>query len=220
MIIHISQGPDVLPHNQLPYYHFLGIGSCCTPFYLSDMKRLFSACFLFSCLVAAAQKSQTYADLLKLSEEVQLSDSMHINASLNRAHLLDTTTVKKWFSFILPDAANNRLKNRGYFLSGKITANENFDLLLLLEEKKRNDSNSVRVVHLITTKKDGTYIASIEAAVAGIRKKSSYSTSSWLYKDNKIVLDSRMTVNEKSFDDLTNYKINGGGRFILYPKYE
>ena len=184
------------------------------------MKKLFFICFLFPCLSPAAQNLQTYTDLLKFTDEVYVSDSLHINAAPRQKNLLDSLSVKKWFSSVLGTARNNRLKNRNYYMVGKITTNTNFDLLVLLEEKKRSDSTSMQVAYLITTKKDGTYIASIEAAVAGIRRKSSYNTTSWLYKDYKITLDSKIKVNQTSFDDITSYKINGGGRFILYPKYE
>ncbi|MEP6700651.1 MAG: hypothetical protein ABJA85_05025 [Bacteroidota bacterium] len=183
------------------------------------MKRVFFVCFIFSWLTTTAQNDTTYySDLLKTADEIQLSDSLNINAELNQINLLDSITVKKWFSPILGSVNNNRLKNRNYYLAGKITSNDNFDLLFLKEEKKKSDSTSVEVFYLITTKKDGTYIASIQAAVAGIRKKSNYNTSSWLYKDYKLVLDAKYTINQKLYTDLTNYKINGGGRFILYPK--
>lgn len=171
-------------------------------------------------MTAIAQDSLSYSDLLKSTEEILLTDSLNISAEPEQKNLLDSVVVKKWFSGILPGTANNRLKNRNYYLAGKVTRNENFDLLVLLEEKKKSDSNSVQVAYLISIKKNGTYIASLEAAVTGIKKKTSYNTSSWLYKNNKIVLISKMTVNQKSYDDLMNYKINGGGRFILYPKYE
>ena len=184
------------------------------------MKLVVAFCFLFSTLHITAQEGRNYADLLNTAAEVQLSDSLHINAIAVQSNRLDSITVKKWFGRVLPRTAANRLKNRAYYLTGKITSHDNFDLLVLLEEKKRNDSTAVQVVYLVSVKKDGNYIASIEAAVAGTRKRSTYNTSSWLYKDYKVVLDSKITVNEKSFDDLTSYKINGGGRFILYPRSE
>ena len=183
------------------------------------MKRLISICLFFSWLTTAAQDGLEYANLQLTTDEVQLSDSLQINAPFNQKNLLDSSTVKKWFSNVFSGSGNNRIKNRNYYLAGKITSNKFFDLLVLQEEKKRNDSSSFQVVYLITLKKDGTFIASIEAAIAGIRKKSSYNTFSWLFKDNKIVVISRMTVNEKSYDDLMNYKITSKGRFILYPKY-
>lgn len=183
------------------------------------MKRLILICLFFSCLGATAQDGLEYADLQLTTEEVQLSDSLQINAILYQKNLLDSALVKKWFSNVFSGSGNNRIKNRNYYLAGKITSNQFFDLLLLQEEKKRSDSSSFQVVYLITLKKDGTFIASIEAAIAGIRKKSSYNTFSWLFKENKIVLISKMTVNEKSYDDFMNYKITNKGRFILYPKY-
>jgi hypothetical protein len=184
------------------------------------MRKLIFLFCIFSGLHSAAQDKSAYDSLLTLAEEVELSDSLHINAEPKRKNLLDSSSVKKWFSPLLGSGPNNRLKNRAYYLAGKITSNEIFNLLVLMEKKKKTDSAGVQVVYLVTTKKDGTYIASIEAAIGGIKRKSSYNTSSWLYKDFRVVLDSKMTVNDKSYYDLSNYKINKGGRFILYPKYE
>lgn len=185
------------------------------------MKRLISFCFLFSCLSAIAQEDSSYAAMLKTTEEVQLKDSIQIDAIQWKLRRLDSVDVKKWFSQILGTATNSRLKNRSYYLGGKFTTHENFDLLVLLEEKKKKDSSNsaVQVIYFITTKKDGKYIASLEVAITGAKKKTSYNTSSWLYKDFKIMKDSKLIVNEKPFNDLAVYKINGGGRFILYPNF-
>ncbi len=184
------------------------------------MKRFISWCIIFSSLTASAQDGQSYTDLLLLGEEVELTDSLNINAEPLQKNLIDSNLVKKWFSPLLGSGNNSRLKNRNYYLTGKITSNEIFNLLVMMEKKKKTDSASVQVIYLVTTKKDGTYIASIQAAVTGTRKRTNYNTSSWLYKDYRVVLDSKMTVNDKSYTDLANYKINKGGRFILYPKYE
>ncbi len=189
------------------------------------MKRNLLIVLLFTCFNATAQQPLSYEELLKPINEVELTDSLHINATPSQMSLLDSSVVKKWFAPLLGLTKNNRLKNRNYYLAGKITGNENFDLLVLLEEKKKTDSprdsagNSVQVVHLISTKKDGHYIASIEAAATGLKKRSNYSISSWLYKDYKLVLDSKISVNEKSYDDMTSYMINRGGRFILSERY-
>jgi len=188
--------------------------------YLGLMKRNLLIAFLLSCFTAIAQEDPSYEELLKPVNEVRLTDSLLIDATPEQLNLLDSITVKKWFAPLLGLAKNNRLKNRNYYLAGKITSNENFDLLVLLEEKKKTDSNSVQVVHLVSTKKDGRYIASIEAAATGLKKRSTYNISSWLYKDYKLVLDSRISVNERSFDDMTSYRINQGGRFILSERWE
>ena len=185
------------------------------------MKPYLLFIFLATGLTAFTQEKTAYDTLLKPVPEVELTDSLHIDAPLEKTNQLDSITVKTWFAPLLGSAKNNRLKSRNYFLAGKITSNDKFDLLVLVEEKKKiSDSSNVQVVYLISTKKDGTYISSLEAAVAGVKKKSSYNTSSWLYKDNKIILDSRISINEISYDDMASYRINGGGRFILSGKYE
>ena len=185
------------------------------------MKRFITFCFLLSCLHVGAQEDSSYTAMLQTTEEVQLGDSLQIDAVQWKLRRLDSVDVKKWFSPILGTTTNNRLKNRGYYLGGKFTTNKNFDLLVLLEEKKKKDtSNSaVQVIYFITTKKDGKFIASLEVAVTGVKKKTTYNTTSWLYRDFKILKDSEFIINEKPFNDLAVYKISGGGRFILYPNY-
>lgn len=162
-------------------------------------------------------QDSAYANFLDSAPEVGLTDSLRINADAAQLKLLDSGMVKKWLPRLLPSTANNRLKNRRYYLAGKITRNDNFDLLMVVEEKKRADSSNVQVIHLVTTKKDGGYIASIEAAVSGTKRRSNYDISSWLYNDYRVIKDSRITVNEKSYDDMAVFRINNAGRFILYP---
>lgn len=132
---------------------------------------------------------------------------------------IDSFTVKKWFAPVLAASQTVKLKNREFHLAGKITSNEHFDLHILIEDKKKADSTTMQVVHLVTTKKDGSYIASFRAAVTGTKKKSSYYTSSWLYKGFNIVQDSKITTSTASMADVTQYKINNTGRFIMSSNY-
>ncbi len=180
------------------------------------MKLTVSICFILSFLFSSAQDGSSYEAFVNSTNEVRLTDSLHIDSISWEMKLMDSSAVRKWFSNLLPNSINNRLKSRNYYLAGKITSHSNFDLLLVLEEKKRADSNTVQVVYLVTLRKDGTYISSLEAAVSGNRRKTSYNTSSWLYKDYKIVKDSRMVINQRNYDDIASYKISGSGRFILY----
>jgi len=180
------------------------------------MNRLVIICLLFISLHSAAQDSLGYQELLSRTSEMEVSDSLLIDGVTSQTPALDSTTVKTFFSRLLPPSPNNRLKNRDYFLAGKITTHSNFNLLLLLEEKKRPDNSIAQVVYFVTTKKDGSFISSLEAVVSGTRKKSSYNTSCWIYKDYKIVKDSKIVVNQRTYDDMASYKISGSGRFILY----
>lgn len=183
------------------------------------MKRLLFFSFFFSSVVTNGQDSIAYSNLLQSVAELRLKDSLQINAGQSEFKILDSNSVKQWFSRLLPTGSHNRLKNRSYSLTGKITSHPNFDLLFVQEEKKRDDSASVQVVYLVSAKKDGSYISSLEVAVTGNRKRSFYNISSWLYKDYQIVQDNQIIVNEKSYGDMTYYKINGGGRFILASNY-
>jgi hypothetical protein len=186
------------------------------------MRRLVSLCLFFSSVAATAQEDTarvSYTDLLNATNEVFIPDSISINNNQWQLNLLDTTIVKNWFPHLLPPTANNRLKNRNYYLAGKITTNNSFDLLIVLEEKKKTDSSSSQVVYLITNKKDGAYIASLEIVVTGIRKKSNFITSSWLYKDYTVVQNSKIIINQHTLAELKHYRINTAGRFILSANY-
>jgi hypothetical protein len=153
------------------------------------MKCFLFVSFFFSWVVAKGQDSIAYTNLLQSVVELRLTDSLQINAGRSEFKTLDSNSVKQWFSRLLPSGSHNRL------------------------------TASVQVVYLVSTKKDGSYISSLEVAVTGNRKRSFYNISSWLYKDYQIVQDNQIIVNEKSYGDMTYYKINGGGRFILASNY-
>lgn len=182
------------------------------------MKRLILFSLLVSGLVGSAQEPVSYAEMLSGTREISLADSLNFDTNPEEVTALDSSTVKKWFPQLLPANANNKFKNRKFSLAGKITTQQNFDLLVLLEEKRRSDSTGTQVVYLISSKKTGEYIASLKAAVSGSKKRTGYHIASCLYKDYRIIQDSKMTVDNKAINDLVFYKINAGGRFVSYPK--
>jgi hypothetical protein len=118
------------------------------------MKRLVSICLIFSWLQISAQNGPAYEELVNSTNEIHLADSLHIDGTPWEMNLMDSSTVRKWFSNLLPSSINSRLKNRNYYLAGKITSHSNFDLFLVLEEKKRADSNNVQIIYLVTIRKD------------------------------------------------------------------
>lgn len=184
------------------------------------MKHLILLCLLGSNMLLHAQQPLSYPQLLESTKEIDLSDSLRFDTTPEEVTAIDSSTVLKWFAQVLPAAAANKFKNRIFSLVGKITTNNNFDLLVLLEEKNRKDSTGTQVVYLISVKKTGDFIASLKAAVGGTKRRTAYNISSCLYKDYKIIQDSRITINEKPYNDMAWYKINSGGRFVSQPKFE
>jgi hypothetical protein len=180
------------------------------------VKKIAFISFLFLSLRATAQQPLSYAQLLENTIEIELSDSLFLSAINGEMKAVDSFTVKKWFAPALTGSPAIKLKNKDYYQAGKITCNDNFDLHVLVENRKKTDSSGIQVIHLITTKKEGTYISSFKAAITGTKKKSSYNTSSWLYKGFNIIQDSRITTSTASLADVTQYKINNTGRFIMY----
>ena len=179
------------------------------------MKRLILICIFTGGISAVAQEPMNYPDLLASTKEIRLPDSLCFDFTAEEITPLDSVTTKKWFPQLL-SAGANKFKNKTYGLMGKISSGNNFDLLVVLEEKKRADSSGIAITYLVSMKKTGEYISSLKAAVAGTKKKTGYNISSWLYKDLKLVQDAKITVNDQLYDDLTYYKINNSGRFIIY----
>ncbi len=184
------------------------------------MKHLVLLCILCAQFRLYAQQPLSYPQLLERTREIDLADSLLFDTSPAETSAIDSVTVKKWFGNLLPTGAANKFKNRSFSLIGKITGHHNFDLLLLLEEKTRKDSSGTQIVYLVSLKKQGDYIASLKAAVGGTKKRTAYNISSCLYSDFKIVQDSRITINDKAYNDMAWYKINSGGRFVSQPKME
>jgi len=184
------------------------------------MKNPILYILLVSGLSASAQEPLSYDQLLGKTREIVLSDSLIFHTQPQDLVSVDSFSVKRWFYQVLPPKAANKFKNRNFSLAGKITHNPGYDLLVLQEEKRRADSTGTLVIYLISMKKNGEYIASLKAAVGGSKKSTSYNITSCLYKDNKLVQDSRMMIDNKPFNDMAWYKINAGGRFVSYPKFD
>ena len=99
---------------------------------------------------ATAQQAMSYSELLERTTEVELSDSLQFRGIPDEVTALDSNTVKDWFPRVLPAGAVNKFKNRVFSLAGKITTQESFDLLILLEEKRRSDivDRKYRIIRL------------------------------------------------------------------------
>lgn len=178
------------------------------------MKQL---SILISCIFISAacfsQGDSAYIKLLANVKDLMITDSMHITTENWELQKLDTNDVKKWFAPLLGTGNNNRLKNRSYYLTGKIVNNPGYDLLLILEQKMKSD-NGTQVLHFVTTKKEGNYIAHFEASVNGIKKNSTYNTQSTLYQGQRIRKLEEITVNGKTITTVEHFRINNAGRFI------
>ncbi|MBL7746384.1 MAG: hypothetical protein JNM19_03055 [Chitinophagaceae bacterium] len=183
------------------------------------MKKIITLFLFVYSFRLQAQEALSYSQILENNTEISFQDSLLITNLGSDRKTIDTFTVKKWFLPALSGSQDVKLKNRNFFLAGKITTNDHFDLHVLVEDKKKEDSTVLQIVHLVTTRKDGSYISAFKAAVTGTKKKSNYYTSSWLYKGFSIVQDSKIVTSTASLADVTQYKINKSGRFIMYSNY-
>src|SRR5688572_10595191 len=119
---------------------------------------------------AIAQTDSTFKRILAAVPEIEVKDSLQITTESWMLHRLDSNNIKKWFRPLIGATNNNRLRNRSYFLAGKITTMPAYDLLFMLEEKRKEDTVEIKVIHFITIKKTGQYISDVEAAVSGTKK--------------------------------------------------
>ena len=187
--------------------------------YIYKMKKLSVFIFIFWGISSYSQIDSSYLNLLNKTSEINLVDSLTITTNADQLTSLDTLEVIKWFKLVIPGAGPNRIRKRDYYLIGKITNNENFDLLILMEQKKRIDSTSIQTAWLVTTRKDGKYIASLEVAVSGSKKQSTYNITSCLYKDLRVILNSTINASQATISENNIYNINKTGRFLLASRY-
>lgn len=200
----------------LSEYPECGIATADWPHYFYTVKKIFVLGILFCSLRLTGQEALSYAQLLAAGTEIPAPDSLLLSDFATDSKPLDSNTVKKWYGPALAAAQPVKMKNREFFLAGKITTNPQFDLHILIEDKKKTDSSGFRVVHLVSTHKDGTYISSLKAAVTGTKKKSNYNITSWLCRGSLIIQDSRITTATASLSGVTQYKITPGGRFMMF----
>jgi hypothetical protein len=167
---------------------------------------------------ASAQEEYSYAELLSKTIELNVDDSLNVKDLEHNMSTIDSATAAKWFSNVFSTSTTGKLKNRNFYIAGKITTDNYFDLLLLAEEKKKDDTTTLQIFYLVTTRKDGACIASFKAALNGMSKRVNYNVSSCLYKNFKIIQDSKISFPHESISDLTEYMITGKGKFIAYAR--
>jgi hypothetical protein len=176
--------------------------------------------FIFICFfncIAHAQADTSFTRILASTDEITVADSLEVQTANWKSIRMDSTDVKKYFSPLLGSITNNRLKNRSYFLLGKISSEPLFNVFLVLEEKKRSDTTETRVLYAVTTKKDGKFISSLELAVTGPKKKTNYDTHSCIYPGLVIRKQSSLNVNDETLTSSEIYKVLNSGRFVLSP---
>lgn len=178
------------------------------------MKILVIFIFFVSTQVAA-QPDSAWSGILATVPEIGIKDSLQVTTESWTVQRLDSTDVKKWFRPLLGSGMNNRLRNRSYFIAGKISSNPVYDLLFILEEKRKGDSVENKVLHFLTTKKSGNYISDVEVAVTGSKKRSTYETVTTLYPGLRFRKSTTIIAGETNYSENSVYQVNNTGRFIL-----
>ncbi len=177
------------------------------------MKRLVFL-IVFICYFSMARSQDTlYKQLLNNTRELAVGDSLRLD-ELTGGIKLDSSFAKRFFQPLL-STGNSPFKNRTYLCLGRITDHENYDLYIIMEDRRRADSTGMTTSYLVTLKKTGGYISSQKVAVTGTKKKTGYNIRSTLFKENRIYIDSRITTGEKYFEEEENYRITKTGRFML-----
>jgi hypothetical protein len=182
------------------------------------MKHLILSMLLAGSTLLHAQEKTGYKELLASVNEIILTDSLCFSKCPEALNTLDTSTVKQIFRPLYHSTGKAWGNTLSWSLAGKITTYPNYDLLLLIEKNKGKDSLCFNTLHLITMSKEGSYIASFGLYINRNTAYSSYSTSSYLYKDLSIVQHTNVFASFKKFGGSNAYKINEEGMFVYYAK--
>ena len=183
------------------------------------MKILVCIFFLLTGTSIKAQNESDYTNLLKKTREIVIIDSILVDVNSIEHIVLDTNTLKNYFQMFYPPLTTRRSNAMEYFISGKITTHPNYNMLLVSTRKEEEEDDVYsESVYLLTTKKDGSNISAI--AVAMRREKNAIvNTSSWLHKDNRVFVTTRIDSKGKIFGGLAEYRVNDDGIFINHPHW-
>lgn len=184
------------------------------------MRFSFYICLLFLSTYSFSQANLPYSEILKKTREITITDSFLVQAESGNHAKLDTEILKVYFPSIYPPLHTADLGTIDYFFSGKITTHPNFDILVVSTRRKPSNEEVFESVYLITTKKDGTNISILNAAVKKDSETNAISTQSWLHKDYKVMVSRKLNAQTRGLGSSTQkYRINDEGRFVYFPKW-
>lgn len=172
-------------------------------------------------LTGTAQNGLTYNQVLNLTKEIKVIDRLYLDISNLEKTELDPSTAHQLFkrAFGTNNGSSNDAK---YFICGKITRHPDFNLFFLYSEKSTTDSIRNFNLILLTTRKDGTYVSTLEAAsdlyYTRNNKPQFHKTRSYLYNDFIIKQENVISAMNKKFE--AEYRINDYGVIVFYPKWK
>jgi hypothetical protein len=183
------------------------------------MKQI--AVILMLCVTINATSQKNHTQVLNMTKEIKIIDRVYLDIPNLDKTELDNITAHRFFKNLY--GTNNPLPvDTKYYISGKITKHPDFDLLLLYSEKHPSDSLNDFNLLLLTTRKDGSYISSLDAAsdIHFMRnnKMQSNRIRSYLYSDMRIKQENEISAMNRKFQ--MEYRINEYGVFVSYPKYK
>lgn len=188
--------------------------------FAGEMRFSFYICLLFLSTYSFSQANLPYSEILKKTPEITITDSFLVKAESGNHVRLDTAILKAYFPSIYPPLHTADLGIIDYFISGKITIHPNFDILVVSTRRKQTNEELFESVYLITTKKDGTNISILNAAVKKSAEANGISTQSWVHKDYKVMVSRKQNAQTKGLGFSTQkYRINDEGNFVYFPKW-
>jgi hypothetical protein len=149
-----------------------------------------------------------------MANEIRLRDSLLINPNkVSTDEEIDKSTAKKISEKLCLLREEEGIPVR-YFITGKITSAENFNLLLL-----RTESNTCRYVYIISFQKDGTFIEFAEVASSAESRHFSREINATLYPDLTLLENYNITTNLHQFRGTIEQKITPEGKFVTQQSY-
>jgi len=181
------------------------------------MKYYIFILLFFASIDARSQKS--YTEILNMTKEIKVIDRLYLDISNLDKTELDEATAHKFFKNFF--GTSSLPKDFKYYISGKITRSPDFDILFLYTEKKTTDTLKNFNLLLLTTRKDGTQISTLDVASDHYyfrnNKPLFNKTRSYLYSDFKVKQENEISAMNKKYE--AEYRINNYGVFVFYPNY-
>lgn len=212
------------------------------------MRSTLPIFLIFWVLSGTAQKVLTFKEVLKISKEIAITDSLLIHYSSGEKTPLDYETGESFHKTIYRNENPSR-QNAVFFVAGKITSHKSFDILLFCAEKSITtkyletydpnllDGKQIKELFFVLLDKEGNYknnfLAAMEYRIKDFDKNITRKISSWVYTDLKIIQHTvtyhwpsyliylPLTKNStKEYNFSMEYRINDYGVFVAYPTFK
>lgn len=184
------------------------------------MKYLILSAALLYAAIAPAQTAPSYHDWLKAIKEIPVKDSVHITVPEQLPAAEDPENIRKYITPLYSPDEQQVKSPFSYYVTGKITSNPDYDILLLYKLKHYSDSMVFRSLYLVTMdKQTGRQLHFQMVADNSVYRKDKSISNSRFFKNGLLKVDTKRIIRGKELLHLMEFTINNWGTIVAKSKW-